>query len=163
MAGVFKLCYNQIMNIPGFSLFYLIKQFFFRIFSFLRHWYIDGFVFVWHKLLGALERLDRFFAIKITMRHWLEPLYQDKTVLGYILGFIFRTLRVLFVRMFLRHSFCKFCWLIVLLSISLRPRQRRLPEDIFLFSSLFDVAHLFILDDGWTNIVTGKQIGRAHV
>ena len=96
LAGVFKLCYNQIMNIPGFSLFYLIKQFFFRIFSFLRHWYIDGFVFVWHKLLGALERLDRFFAVKITMRHWLEPLYQDKTVLGYILGFIFRTLRVLF-------------------------------------------------------------------
>ena len=84
------------MNIPGFSLFYLIKQFFFRIFRFLRHWYVDSFVFIWKKLLGVLERLDRVFAVKITMRHWLEPLYQDKTIVGYVLGFIFRTLRVFF-------------------------------------------------------------------
>ena len=84
------------MNIPGFSLFYLIRQFFFRIFRFLRHWYVDSFVFIWHKFLGFLERLDRVFAVKITMRHWLEPLYQDKTIVGYILGFIFRTLRVFF-------------------------------------------------------------------
>ncbi|HPT40409.1 MAG TPA: hypothetical protein PLQ44_02295 [Candidatus Paceibacterota bacterium] len=94
LAGVFKLCYNKRMNIPGFSLFYLIKQFFFRIFRFLRHWYIDSFVFIWHKFLGVLEKFDRIFAVKITMRHWLEPLYQDKTIIGYILGFIFRTLRV---------------------------------------------------------------------
>jgi hypothetical protein len=82
------------MNIPGFSLFYLIRQFFFRIFRFLKHWYIDSFIFIWRKFLSVLERLDRVFAVKITMRHWLEPLYQDKTILGYILGFIFRTLRI---------------------------------------------------------------------
>jgi hypothetical protein len=84
------------MNIPGFSLFYLIKQFFFRIFRFLRHWYVGSFVFIWKKLLSALERLDRVFAVKITIRHWLEPLYQDKTIVGCVLGFIFRTLRVFF-------------------------------------------------------------------
>jgi len=96
LAGVFKLCYNKSMNIPGFSLFYLIRQFFFRIFNFFHHWYIDSFVFIWHKMLGVLEKLDQVFAVKITMRHWLEPLYQDKTIIGYILGFIFRTLRVFF-------------------------------------------------------------------
>ncbi len=45
--------------------------------------------------LGALGSLDRTFAIKITLRHFFEPLYRDKTFIGYILGVVFRTFRVL--------------------------------------------------------------------
>jgi hypothetical protein len=42
------------------------------------------------EVLGAL---DRTWALKITVRNLFEPLYQDRTILGFILGFIFRIIR----------------------------------------------------------------------
>lgn len=45
--------------------------------------------------MDLLEALDRFFALRITFRYWLKPLYQDYSVIGYILGFILRTGRLL--------------------------------------------------------------------
>lgn len=47
-----------------------------------------------HAVVTFLERLDRFFAFKITLRHFGEPLYQDRTILGYALGFFFRIGRI---------------------------------------------------------------------
>ncbi|MBI2024979.1 MAG: hypothetical protein HYT03_02765 [Candidatus Harrisonbacteria bacterium] len=79
----------------SFSAFYLIIRFFYRVFEFIRHWYVDGFFAVVHKTLTALERLDRSFALKITLRNLFKPLYQDYNFLGYLLGFIFRTGRIL--------------------------------------------------------------------
>ncbi|WP_297988485.1 hypothetical protein [uncultured Anoxybacillus sp.] len=29
------------------------------------------------------------------MRHWLQPLYQDRTIVGYVLGLFFRSGRIL--------------------------------------------------------------------
>ena len=45
--------------------------------------------------MDLLRDWDRFFALKITIRHWLQPLYQDRTIIGYILGPIFRTGRII--------------------------------------------------------------------
>lgn len=47
------------------------------------------------KFIDLLNDWDRFFALKITIRHWLQPLYQDRTLIGYILGPIFRTGRII--------------------------------------------------------------------
>lgn len=77
-----------------FFVFYLLKQAGLRLIQFLKHWYVDGFLYFWRKIFGILEGLDRSLAIKITARHWLKPLYQDRTIVGYILGFIFRTGRI---------------------------------------------------------------------
>lgn len=74
---------------------YLFQQIVYRIGSFLRHWYINGFLNFWNRTRRILNAFDRHLAIKITIRHWSEPLYQDKTVVGYILGFVFRTSRIL--------------------------------------------------------------------
>ncbi len=74
---------------------YFFRQFFTRIWSFLQHWYVNSFRHISHASLSLLERLDRIFAVKITLRHLFEPLYQDYTVLGFILGFIFRSISVL--------------------------------------------------------------------
>ncbi|MBI5306313.1 hypothetical protein HZB04_01885 [Candidatus Wolfebacteria bacterium] len=69
---------------------YLFNRFIFRIQEFLRHWYVNSF-FIWsHNVVSVLERMDNFFALKITWRHFFEPLYQDHSLIGYILGFIFR-------------------------------------------------------------------------
>ncbi|MEK7192229.1 MAG: hypothetical protein AAB646_01810 [Patescibacteria group bacterium] len=80
----------------SFSLVYLVHRFFYRIYEFLRHWYVGGFLAVSHQTINFLEKLDRKIALKITWRYLFKPLYQDYTLLGYILGFIFRTLRLVF-------------------------------------------------------------------
>lgn len=79
----------------SFSLVYLVQRFFYRIFDFLRDWYVGGFLWFSHRSLNFLERLDRFFALKVTFRYWFKPLYQDYSFIGYVLGFFFRTVRLL--------------------------------------------------------------------
>lgn len=74
---------------------YLLNHSIFRIKEFLRHWYINSFFVYSQFIVSFLEKIDRFFAFKITWRYLFHPLYQDRTVLGYILGFIFRLQRLL--------------------------------------------------------------------
>lgn len=73
---------------------YLVYGLIYRVADFLRHWYIRSFRIYGSFVVSALEQIDTVFALKITLRHIFEPLYQDRSVLGYILGFIFRSLRV---------------------------------------------------------------------
>lgn len=73
---------------------YLSNRFFYRLGEFLRHWYWGGFFFFFHKLIELLERLDRYLALKITLRYLFQPLYQNYTFVGYVLGFIFRGTRI---------------------------------------------------------------------
>ena len=49
----------------------------------------------WHFVFDQLEAVDRVFALKINVRRWLQPLYGDYTFLGHVLGFIFRTIRII--------------------------------------------------------------------
>jgi len=79
----------------SFSLAYLVQRFFYRIYEFIYHWYVGGFVWFIRHTFDLLEVMDRFFALRITLRYWLKPLYQDYSVIGYILGFILRTGRLL--------------------------------------------------------------------
>ena len=73
---------------------YLVGRFLHRIFEFLEHWYWGSFRVAGGKFIDLLKDWDRFFALKITVRHWLQPLYQDRTFIGYVLGPIFRTGRI---------------------------------------------------------------------
>lgn len=74
---------------------YLIQRFFYRIFDFFHHWYVDGSQFFRRRCIGVLAAVDRIFAITITLRHFLKPLYPDHVVIGRILGVIFRTGKIL--------------------------------------------------------------------
>lgn len=74
---------------------YLFYRFLYRIAEFLRHWYIKSFWLYSHFVISLLEKFDRRLAFKITLSHLFEPLYQDRTIVGYILGFIFRSLRLI--------------------------------------------------------------------
>lgn len=47
-----------------------------------------------HQTIEILEKFDRSLALRITLKNLFTPLYQDRTPVGYILGFIFRVLRV---------------------------------------------------------------------
>lgn len=74
---------------------YLANRFFYRLGDFFHHWYADGSKIFFNYFLNFLERLDRKFAIRITLRYFFQPLYRDYTVVGRILGVIFRSGRIL--------------------------------------------------------------------
>lgn len=73
---------------------YLFNRLVYRIFEFIKHWYLDGSRLYFHIVISLLEKIDRTIAFKITLRYIFMPLYQDFSILGYILGFIFRFIRL---------------------------------------------------------------------
>ena len=77
-----------------FALGYLLHRFFYRIFTFFRHWYLDGSRSFARAFMATLEYIDRSLAVKITLEHFFEPLYKDYSLIGRILGVIFRSVRV---------------------------------------------------------------------
>lgn len=79
----------------SFSLAYLVRRFFYRFFDFFHHWYVDGSRAFGHTFMDTLAEIDRVMALKITLRYFFQPLYKDYTVMGRILGVIFRTGRIL--------------------------------------------------------------------
>jgi hypothetical protein len=77
-----------------FALVYLLQRFFYRIFEFFHHWYINGSRAIGRGFMGALTSADHSLALKITLRHFFDPLYGDYSVIGRILGIIFRSGRI---------------------------------------------------------------------
>lgn len=73
---------------------YLVQRFFYRFTDFFHHWYIDGSRVIGHRFVSALEEADRSLAIRVTVRYFFQPLYRDYTVIGRILGIIFRAARI---------------------------------------------------------------------
>ena len=74
---------------------YLVYRFFYRIADFFHHWYVDGSRVIAHKLISTLEDADRSLALAITIRYFFQPLYRDYSIIGRILGIIFRSGRIL--------------------------------------------------------------------
>ncbi len=73
---------------------YLVQRLVYRIVEFFHCWYVRSTKFYWHRVVMRLEQIDHYLAWRITLKHLFEPLYGDYSILGYILGFIFRTLRL---------------------------------------------------------------------
>ncbi len=86
-------CYDTGMD--DFALGYLIHRFFYRIADFFHHWYVDGSRVIAHRFVSTLEDLDQSFAVAVTFRYLFQPLYKDYSVIGRILGLIFRTGRLI--------------------------------------------------------------------
>lgn len=78
----------------SFAPLYLIYRLAYEILAFFRHWYWDSFWVVSKRLHRFLARIDRTVALRITLRNLFQPLYQDYTMLGYTLGFLFRSVRI---------------------------------------------------------------------
>ncbi|OGY62053.1 MAG: hypothetical protein A3H06_02475 [Candidatus Colwellbacteria bacterium RIFCSPLOWO2_12_FULL_44_13] len=62
---------------------------------FVKRWYGEGLRTIVQKCIAILERLDQTLALKITAKNLIEPLYKDKTFLGYLLGFVLRAGRII--------------------------------------------------------------------
>lgn len=79
----------------GAALLYVARRAAYRLAEFFRHWYVKSARIYFNFVLDRLERLDYFFAWRITARHLFDPLYRDYSLVGYVLGFFFRSFRLL--------------------------------------------------------------------
>ena len=75
-------------------IFYIFDSFFGHIFDFFRRWYKNGFIRISQMAVSVLNSLDQYFAVKVSLKNIFEPLYQDRSVIGYSLGFVFRLIRI---------------------------------------------------------------------
>ncbi|MDP3974918.1 MAG: hypothetical protein Q8P88_01360 [Candidatus Jorgensenbacteria bacterium] len=100
------------------ALVYVIRRAGYRIAEFLRHWYVKSAKIYFNFVLDRLSRLDYFFAWKITARHLFQPLYHDYSIVGYVLGFLFRSARLVLASgvygaLFALALGCYVVWLII--------------------------------------------------
>lgn len=77
------------------SIAYLGKSFIDHILGFLRNWYVGSTRTYWYFVMNRLEALDKTLAWKITLKNLFSPLYKDYSLIGYVLGFIFRLGRLI--------------------------------------------------------------------
>jgi hypothetical protein len=76
------------------ALAYLVRRFFYRIIDFLRHWYIRSAKMYSNFVLDRLARIDRVLAWRVNLKYLFQPLYRDYSVIGYVMGFLLRSLRL---------------------------------------------------------------------
>lgn len=67
----------------------------YRVLDFFHHWYVDGSRVLVHKFVSILEEVDKSMAIRLTLKYFFQPLYKDYTIVGRILGVVFRSGRIL--------------------------------------------------------------------
>jgi hypothetical protein len=77
-----------------FSVVYLARRLLYRFLDFFHHWYVDGARAIGRRFMTTLTAADQSLAVAITLRHFFEPLYKDYSVIGRILGIVFRSFRV---------------------------------------------------------------------
>jgi len=81
------------------------------LYAFLRNWYEGGAVLFEEHLFSTLRRFDRVLALRITVRYFFTPLYNDRTFIGYVLGVIFRSIRIMIACVI--YSFVIFAYILV--------------------------------------------------
>jgi len=80
--------------VTNFALTYLVQRFFYRIFIFLRNWYVGSARLFFRETMAILEGFDRTIALRATAANFFKPLYQDYSAIGRILGLVFRSGRI---------------------------------------------------------------------
>ncbi|MDO8664914.1 MAG: hypothetical protein Q7K44_05250 [Candidatus Liptonbacteria bacterium] len=103
----------------NFALVYLAHRAIYRFLNFFHHWYADGSRNFAHSYISFLEKLDQTFAVRVTFRYLFQPLYKDFSIIGRILGIIFRSGRILIALVF--YSIFTLLFLIVYLVWLLLP------------------------------------------
>lgn len=74
---------------------YLVGKLFRSISDVIVHWYAHGFRFFVKTTISFLRSLDRSFSVRVSLENIFNPLYQDRSPIGYALGFILRSFKVI--------------------------------------------------------------------
>lgn len=79
---------------------FIFERVFYRLTEFLRHWYVKSLKIYSNFIIDRLNQMDRFFAWRITLKNFFKPLYGDYSIIGYAMGFVFRSLRLVIATIF---------------------------------------------------------------
>lgn len=69
---------------------YLVQRAVFRVVEFFRHWYVGGTEAFIRRFTAAVRSVEAIVAVQVTLRFFFQPLFRDYTVVGRIIGPIFR-------------------------------------------------------------------------
>ena len=78
------------------AIWYFVRSLAFSIVFFLKHWYLDGFFAVARAVGLILGSLEKSLALKINLYFIFEPLYQERNIYGYVIGFLYRSFKLFF-------------------------------------------------------------------
>jgi hypothetical protein len=78
-----------------FAALYIVSRILYRIRTFFEHWYVHAYFISIHAFLNLLSKLDTFFAIRAMSQNFTRPLFGDRSVVGYVIGFCFRLVRII--------------------------------------------------------------------
>lgn len=81
-------------NLVNFVIF-AFNRIIFRIGNFIKHWYVTSFKIYVHAVISFFEKIDNSLALKITFKNLFKPLFQDRSIIGYFFGFVFRFFRII--------------------------------------------------------------------
>ena len=56
--------------------------------------YVQGLSWFWHKAIEIISNFEATFAVRLMLKHITEPIFQDYTRAGRILGILIRLLRI---------------------------------------------------------------------
>lgn len=73
---------------------YLARGFVVNVLVFFKRWYLDSWYFIFGFGRRATRRLERSLALRINIHFLFAPLYQERNIYGYVLGFLFRSFKI---------------------------------------------------------------------
>ncbi len=124
-----------------FALVYVVKKGVFQFLDFWRHWYLDGSRAFRVHAVSFFSNVEQSFSFRLTIHHFFEPLYKDYTILGRILGVIFRSGMLLFGSLFC--AVVAILFLITYAAWLLMPVTVLLYAIIEFFSPGYTTMHVF--------------------
>ncbi len=74
---------------------YIFSRLFLSLKNFFLHWYVGAFRRIGHRAVLTLEMLDRTIAFRANAKNLFSPLFQDRSFVGYLLGFGARIIRII--------------------------------------------------------------------
>ncbi len=62
--------------------------------GFFIFWYYQGLLWFWRKAIEIISNFEATFAVRLMFKHITEPIFQDYTRAGRLLGILIRLLRI---------------------------------------------------------------------
>lgn len=69
---------------------YLAQSLLFNGGLFFKHWYVDGLHWIYGTAFAIARRIERMTSLRVQLHFLFTPLYQERNIIGYVLGFIIR-------------------------------------------------------------------------
>src|SRR3990167_1987507 len=79
--------------------------------GFLVFWFEAGPIWFWNQSFETLNKLESIFAVRLMFQHLTEPIFQDYSRAGRLIGFFVRLFRIGFGLLFYLANFILFAFL----------------------------------------------------